>query len=179
MILSIAVTGPESTGKSMLAEQLASHYNTVWVPEYAREYLEKLGHPYEQTDIQKIAQGQLNHEAKLKEQASGFLFCDTEMLVTKIWSEVKYNRCDPWILQAVENHRYDLYLLCDIDLPWQFDPLREHPDQRQFLFDLYYNELMTRGFPFAVVRGKGYSRLENAIEIIENYVVNGKKPLRH
>ncbi|MCX6268403.1 MAG: ATP-binding protein [Bacteroidetes bacterium] len=168
MITRIAVTGPESTGKSMLAEQLAAHYRTVWVPEYARQYLELLGKPYEEHDILLIAQGQLLAETSLLAQADKYLFCDTELLVTKIWSEVKYNRCDPWILKTIETHTYDLYLLCDIDLPWQYDPLREHPDHRQFLFDLYQNELINRKFSFRVVRGAGSVRLENAIQIIES-----------
>jgi NadR type nicotinamide-nucleotide adenylyltransferase len=169
MIWKIAITGPESTGKSMLAEQLAAHYKTTWVPEYAREYLEVLGKPYEEADILRIAQGQLEGEASQLKQAVRFLFCDTELIVTKIWSEVKYGRCDPWIPETIRTHGYDLYLLCDIDLPWQYDPLREHPDQRQYLFDLYYNELKDRKFPFAVIHGAGPARLENAIEIIENF----------
>ncbi|MFZ4521816.1 MAG: AAA family ATPase [Bacteroidales bacterium] len=168
MILKIAITGPESTGKSMLAEQLAAHYKTVWVPEYAREYLEVLGKPYEEHDILLIAQGQAAAETGMLMKATKYLFCDTELLVTKIWSDVRYGRCDPWILENVDSNRYDLYLLCDIDLPWQYDPLREHPDQRQYLFDLYYNELKGREFPFAVVRGTGPDRLKCALSIIEN-----------
>ena len=170
MIRKIAITGTESTGKSILAEQLAAHYHTAWVPEYAREYLEKLGQQYEEKDILLIAQGQLDHEAIQLKKATNYLFCDTEMLVTKIWSEVKYDRCDPWILHALENHRYDLYLLCDIDLPWQYDPLREHPFQRQFLFDLYFNELKNRQFPYALVCGTGKDRLQNALKAIENFL---------
>ena len=162
----IAVTGPESTGKSWLAENLAAHYNTVWVPEYAREYLAGLGRPYCQDDILKIAAGQLNSESDGLKSASGYLFCDTEMLVAKIWSDVKYGFCDPWILSKAETHIYDLYLLCDIDLPWAYDPLREHPDRRQFLFDLYYDELSKRKFPFFVVRGIGETRLQMAINMI-------------
>lgn len=169
MIRKIAITGPESTGKSVLAEQLANHYKTVWVPEYAREYLEFLGEPYQEKDIVLIAQGQMLSEGSQIGKADNFLFCDTELLVTKIWSEVKYNRCDPWILKTIEAHRYDLYLLCDIDLPWQYDPLREHPHQRQYLFDLYYNELNNRGFNFAVIRGTGNERFRNAVEAIQNF----------
>ncbi|MCX6306470.1 MAG: ATP-binding protein [Bacteroidetes bacterium] len=169
MIRKIAITGPESTGKSMLAEQLAGHYDTTWVPEYAREYLELLGAPYQEKDILLIARGQLSAEASKLGHASNFLFCDTELLVTKIWSDVKYGRCDPWITEMIDAHPYDLFLLCDIDLPWQFDPLREHPDQRQFLFDLYFNELKNRKLPFAVVHGTGPGRLKNAVEIIENF----------
>ena len=166
----IAITGPESTGKSMLAEQLATHFQTVWVPEYAREYLEFLGKPYEEHDILLIAQGQLLSEKSGLRQAHDYLFCDTELLVTKIWSEVKYHRCNPWILENITDQHFDLYLLCDIDLPWQYDPLREHPDQRQYLFDLYYHELKTRNFPFAVVQGTGPARFENAVQIINKFV---------
>ncbi len=169
MIRRIAITGPESTGKSILAAQLARHFQTVWVPEYAREYLEKLDRPYQEQDIAAIARGQLASETALLKMASGYLFCDTDLLVTKIWSDVKYGHCDPWIIGSVESHRYDLHLLCDIDLPWQFDPLREHPDKRQFLADLYYNELTVRKFPFAVVRGLGDDRLACALKIIENF----------
>lgn len=169
MIRKIAITGPESTGKSMLAEQLATHYQTVWVREYARAYLEILRTPYQEKDILLIAQGQVIREDAFYKRATDFLFCDTELLVTKIWSEVKYNRCDPWIPEMIEKRRYDLFLLCDIDLPWQYDPLREHPDQRQYLFDLYFNELTHRKFPFGIVRGTGPARLENALKIIENF----------
>ncbi len=169
MIRKIAITGPESTGKSMLAEQLAVHYQTAWVPEYAREYLGLLGKPYEEEDILRIALGQVAAEADQVRHATKFLFCDTELLVTKIWSEVKYGRCNPWIVETISAHPCDLYLLCDIDLPWQYDPLREHPDERQFLFDLYFNELTSRTFPFAVVRGTGPDRLANAVKIIENF----------
>jgi NadR type nicotinamide-nucleotide adenylyltransferase len=164
----ISITGPESTGKSILAEELARHYNTVWVPEYSREYLENLHKPYEEIDILEIAKGQLDHEEKAVPGARKFLFCDTDLLVTKIWSDVRYNRCDPWILENVERHMYDLYLLCDIDIPWVYDPLREHPHLREHLFELYLNELTERNFPFAVVSGLGAERLKNAITIIEN-----------
>ena len=168
MIKRIAITGPESTGKSWLAENLAAHYHTVWVPEFAREYLEDLGKPYEKEDIVRIAAGQLEREEVKAQSASGYLFCDTEMLVTKIWSDVKYGECDQWILNQLESHRYDLYLLCDIGLPWEYDPLREHPEMRQYLFDTYLQELTSRNLPFHVVRGSGQARLQNAVRFIEN-----------
>jgi len=169
MIRKIAITGPESTGKSLLAEQLSQHFNTVWVPEYAREYLENLHHPYDETDIIKIAKGQIKNEQTKLKLATGFLFCDTELIVTKIWSEVKFHRCDQWILSTIEDHKYDLFLLCYIDLPWEDDPLREHPDKRKFLFDLYYQEMVNRKLLFYVVTGKGKIRLANAISIIEKH----------
>jgi len=169
MIRKIAITGPESTGKSLLAEQLSRHYNTVWVPEYAREYLENLNRQYRETDIVKIAKGQINNEQSKLKLAKGFLFCDTELIVTKIWSEVKYNRCNQWIIRTIEEHKYDLFLLCDIDLPWVDDPLREHPDKRKFLFDLYQLELINRKLPFYIITGEGNTRLSNAIFFIEKH----------
>lgn len=170
MIRRIAITGPESTGKSVLAEQLAVHYRTCWVPEYARAYLDQLGRPYEEPDLLRIAEGQLAAEVKAESQASGILFCDTELTVIKIWSEVKYGRCDAGILEMLDSQRYDIYLLCDIDLPWTYDPLREHPDRRRFLFDYYHRELTAMQRPFAVVQGTGSSRLENAVAILEKFL---------
>ncbi len=159
----VAITGPESTGKSELAEKLARHYHTVWVPEYAREYLDKLRRPYVYEDIVEIAKGQMKLEEEATSRANEILFCDTDLIVTKIWSEFKYGTCDPWILEQVSLHRYDLYLLCDIDLPWINDPLREHPGRRKELFDLYFEELRGRRFPFEVISGIGEDRTKNAI----------------
>lgn len=163
----IAVTGPESTGKSVLAESLALHYHTVWVPEYARTYLKDLDRPYHYEDILKIARGQLQSETEAVAQASGLLFCDTELIVTKIWSEFKYGKCDLWIPEQINQHPHDLYLLCDIDLPWEFDPLREHPGHRKDLFRLYLKELESRNLNYGIVSGTGAKRLENALSIIK------------
>ncbi len=172
MIKRIAVTGPESTGKSVLAKQLADHYQTVWVPEFARSYLENLGRVYQEKDILEIAKGQVHAEAAASDMANGFLFCDTELIVAKIWSEVKYRRCDPWIIGEVERQSYDLYLLCDIDIPWEYDPLREHPHLRLDLFRMYQNELTGRNFSYAIVNGLGNRRLENAVAAIEHFDFN-------
>jgi NadR type nicotinamide-nucleotide adenylyltransferase len=169
MLLKIAITGPESTGKSMLAEQLAEHYHTVWVPEYAREFINNLDRPYTQEDILEIAKGQIRSETAICRKASGLLICDTELMVTKIWSEVKYGNCDPWILNKLERHKYDLYLLCDIDIPWAEDPQREHPHQRKYLFNLYKEELSCHCFPFFIISGFGTERLNNAIRVIETF----------
>lgn len=166
-IIKVAVTGPESTGKSMLASQLANHYQTTWVPEFARNYLAEINRPYVETDILQIAKGQVQLEKRLQGSAKHLLFCDTELIVTKVWSEVKYQRCDPWILDRISSQPYQLYLLCDIDLPWEFDPLREHPDRRGDLFQRYLRELDGRGLPFVVIRGMGEERLYNAINAVE------------
>lgn len=166
MTIRIAITGPESTGKSWLAENLAKVYHTSWVPEYAREYIDKLNRPYTYDDILVIAQRQMESEDSTLLSANKFLFSDTECLVTKIWCEVKFERCHPWIIEQIEQRPYDLYLLCDIDLPWQPDPQREHPHLRNYLFDLYTAELNDRKLPFDIVKGSGKARLECAMEII-------------
>jgi NadR type nicotinamide-nucleotide adenylyltransferase len=168
MIRRIAITGPESTGKSELAKKLAEHYNTIWVPEFAREYLNIINRPYVQADILEIAKGQIESEDRLSYLAKDILFCDTEPIVTKIWSEHLYKKCDDWIKKKIDDHSYDLYLLCNIDIPWVPDPLREQPEKREYFFDLFYNELKSRNFNFSVISGYGEERINNAINIIDN-----------
>lgn len=170
MIKRIAVTGPESTGKSLIAEQLALHFDTVWVQEYAREYIGKLHRPYTLDDILEIAKGQYYKEEELIPAANKLIFSDTDFLVTRIWSEHKYKTCPGWISDKAKNHVYDLYLLMDIDLPWQPDPQREHPHMRKYFFDLYYSELKKSGFNFTVISGLGDTRLKNAIDAVEKLI---------
>ena len=163
----IAITGPESTGKSELAKQLANHYQTIFVPEIAREYLATLGKAYKFEDIVKIAKKQMATENIMAGQAKKILFCDTDLVVPKIWSWYKYDKCDRWIEEQVISHRYDLYLLCDIDLPWVEDPLREHPGKREELFALYLKELQQLKVNFTIISGTGTERTENAILAVE------------
>lgn len=165
----IAITGPESTGKSWLAEDLARRFGEVFVPEYARGYIGGLDRPYDQDDILAIARGQLKTESDLARRARRFLFCDTELIVTKIWSMHKYGSCHPYILENIAQQPYDLYLLCDVDLPWEPDAQREHPHLRQFFFDWYKRELEAYGFPFAVVSGQSRERMQNALEALRRH----------
>lgn len=162
----IAVVGPESTGKSLLSEQMANHYQTVWVPEFAREYLNNLGHEYVYDDLSVIARQQLLAEDKAAESSNNLLFCDTNLIVIKVWSDFKYGHTEPWIIEEIKRRKYDLHLLCDIDLPWEDDPLREHPYQRKELFDIYVKELETFDLHYKVISGIGKTRLQNAVEII-------------
>jgi NadR type nicotinamide-nucleotide adenylyltransferase len=165
----IAITGPESTGKSDLAEKLATHYQSAYVPEFAREYIGNLKREYTYDDILLIAQNQIKQEEKFEIQSSNFLICDTELLVTRIWSLHKFGKSHAWIDEQIMNHHYDFFLLCNIDLPWQYDQQREHPHLRQFFFDWYRNELENYGFPYAVVSGQGSTRLQNAINLIDEF----------
>ncbi|MFC2101127.1 AAA family ATPase [Bacteroidota bacterium] len=167
-LIRVAITGPESTGKTMLTEALAQHYDTVWVPEYARIYVANLNRKYTLDDIISIAKGQIISEKKHESRAYKFLFCDTELIVTKIWAEHSFKKCPDWILENINKQKYDLYLLCDIDTPWVPDPQREHPKLRQYFFDLFYNELITRELNYKIVRGIKKERIQNAIDLINS-----------
>lgn len=166
-LLRIALTGPESTGKSELSEKLAAYYCTAWVPEFARDYVAGLNRPYTLEDITFIACRQFESEHEAAGRASRMLFCDTEATVTKIWALHRFGRCPQWIIDHINSHVYDLYLLCDTDLPWQYDPLREHPHLRKHFFDLYHNDLAQRNAPFTVISGTGATRLANAIQAVD------------
>jgi len=163
----IAVTGPESTGKSALCAALAAHFNTVWVPEFARTYLTP-ENTYTPQDLDNIAAGQTASEKELEKRANGILFCDTEMTVMKIWCEHSFGYCTPYITDLYNNQRYDLYLLADVDLPWEPDPLREHPHLRGYFFNRYREELEKAGRNYLVVKGVGNERWKNIIRQFEN-----------
>lgn len=136
--------------------------------EYARQFLLQLGHPYNYDDILRIAEQQSGlMEQGLRNCSGGFIFYDTDFTVLRIWCEYKYGKCHPWIVEQQQQQSFDLYLLTDTDLPWEQDPLREHPDARQELFELYREALLRQGWPFEIVSGTGQARLDHAIRIIE------------
>ncbi|RLD61290.1 MAG: ATPase [Bacteroidetes bacterium] len=164
----IVITGPESSGKSTLTEHLATHYKTLWVAEYAREYIENLDREYNYNDILQIAKGQIARENELATKTDKFLFCDTGLIVPKIWCDVKFGKCHPWIQDIIKTHHYDLYLLCKPDIPWQADPQRENPNDRDVLFEHYLDELKTRNLLYFIVEGKEGKRLCNSIQYIED-----------
>lgn len=166
-IYKVAIVGPESTGKSWLAQSLANHYHEPWVTEQARAYLAQIDRNYNLNDIVKIAALQLEAEMQLLPECRKFLFCDTSLLVNKVWSNFVYNTIPPEINEWYNPEHYQLHLLCNIDLPWEYDPLREHPHKRQELFDIYENELIKDKCNYHIVSGLGQERLNNAIEIID------------
>ncbi len=170
-IIKIGVTGPESTGKSTLAEQLANYYGAVWVPEYAREYLAHLNRPYTQADVEKIAEGQLDRMIKALEQAPKLIFFDTELIVLKIWLENAYGTSPAWLRQAINHQNLDLYFLMDIDLPWVPDSQREHPHLRQFFFNWYLHELINHEFRFVTISGSYNDRFQAARQQIDKLLI--------
>lgn len=170
MLKRICITGPESTGKSWLAKKLAEHYQTIAVPEFAVEYLTKFGSKYQQQDILAIAKGQLENENQFAEKANKLLFCDTSMIVCKIWSQVVFNNVDEWIDEMINKHKYDLYLLTFPDIRWKAAPFRENPENREYLYGLYEQELMSRKLPYRVVTGLGNKRLENAVNFVDEII---------
>ena len=169
-MITVGIVGPESTGKTTLAKDLAANYNTVWVPEYAREFLTKLKRPYVEDDLIDIARGQLETERKLRKKAKDVLVLDTDLFVIKIWSEFKYGNCDPWILQQLEMNLASVYLLTHFDIPYEHDPLRETPEKRPELFDLYEMALKDAGVPYTVVQGDKNKRLDTAIQKINSII---------
>jgi NadR type nicotinamide-nucleotide adenylyltransferase len=168
-ILRIALIGPESTSKSTLSEELANHYQTVWVPEYARTYLKDLHRKYTLQDILLIAQEQFRQEQKLLKTANRFIFVDTELIVSKVWCIDVFHTCPDWITAAVDNYPYDLYLLTYPDLAWQKDPLRENPHRRMYFYDWYERELKKAKANYAVITGIDGQRLKNAIAAVEKF----------
>ena len=171
----VVIIGPECTGKSELSATLADVYDTVWVREFAREYLDRLGRPYGEHDLKIIARGQLAHEDSMAVKANKVLICDTDLYVIKVWSNFKYGYCDPEILDMIARRKYDLYLLTYIDIPWVSDPLREHPDQRKELYSIYLREMQSQSVPFVEIKGDRDERRMTSTAAI-NALLEQKQP---
>ena len=164
----VALVGPESCGKSYLAEYLARHFNTVFVPEYGRTYCEQFGMDSTPLDFAHTAGGQLYHEDEKALEANRLLFCDTDLIVTQVWSEVYFEgKCQPWIFWANHARRYDLFLLCAPDIPWVNDGLRKFDAQRDWMFDRLEQELESRGLNFEIIRGEFEVRTAAAVRAVE------------
>ena len=178
MLKKIVTIGPESTGKSSLCTQLAEHFKTKWVPEYAREYLLTNGTHYQYEDLLKIAAGQINGEETIVNEllhspppSSRLLFIDTDLTVIKVWSEFVFNNCENNILTQIAKRPYDLYLLCNIDLPWVKDELREYPDleTREKLYHYYHDFLVNQQVPWVLISGNYEERLQKAIDAVNKW----------
>lgn len=170
----IVITGAESSGKTTLAEALAAHFGTLRVHEAARSYLDAKAAfgttaGYVEQDLLAIArlQVQLEDSAVAHTQDPPLLFCDTDLITIRIWGEEKYGRSDPWVVRMTEERPYALWLLCSPDIPWEPDPLRENPHDRDRLFTRYAEMLRALGKPFVVVSGDRDARLAQAVAAVE------------
>ncbi len=192
-IKKFVIIGPESTGKSTLCSQLAEHYKTLWVPEYAREYLLKKGTDYTYDDLLIISKGQIELEETVSNELlfinlkpakyrtsdivhhkskKAFLFIDTDMYVMKVWCEYVFNKCHNWILNRIAERGYDGYLLCNADLDWVADALREYPDKtiREKLYYYYKDLMINQSVPWVNINGNYRERFEKAVNFIDNIV---------
>ena len=168
----MVVIGPESTGKRTLCAALAAALDTVWIDEYAREYLTGLQHEFSQADLLRIAEGQLELERAAIDRANRLLICDTNLHVIRVWSENKYGNTDLPILQYIAESNYDLYLLTDIDIPWEPDTLREHPEpeMRAYFYRQYKDTVINSGIPWVNILGNPEQRLETALNAIKKHL---------
>ena len=194
-IKKIVIFGPESTGKSTLCEQLAQHYDTLWCPEFAREYLLTNGMDYRYEDLLTIAKGQLALENEYTDMVNSewsmvnkktsensqftihhsLLFIDTDMYVMKVWCEFVFDKCHRFILDQIVKRKYDLYLLCNTDLPWTRDELREYPDPktRRILYNMYKDILVNQAVPWTDISGNNEERLVKAIGAVDGLTKAG------
>ena len=169
MLKKIVIIGPESTGKSTLCTQLAAHFKTEWVPEYAREYLLANGTNYTFENLLDVAKGQLDKEDKaVAGLNNSLIFIDTDMYVLKVWCEFVFGQCHHWILNKIVERKYDLYLLCNVDLPWVKDELREYPDlvTREKLYHHYKDIMVNQQVPWVNISGNYEERLQKAIAAV-------------
>ncbi len=192
-LIKVAVIGPESTGKSTLCELLAQYYNTQWCHEFAREFLLTHGTDYSYDDLLYIAKGQLAMEDEYTQSLVGssesevnssvqdselgtlnskLLFIDTEMYVMKVWCEFVFGKCHRWVLDQIIERKYDLYLLCNTDLPWVKDELREYPDlkTRDQLYHIYKDIMINQSTPWVDISGDYNERLQKAIKAVDQLV---------
>ena len=176
-IVKVVIFGPESTGKTTLSNQLARYYNTVWAPEYAREYLQDKWNNYRKTcediDIIPIAEGQMKLENELAKKADKVLICDTDLLETKVYSQEYYGGfVDPKLDQAAKTNKYDLYLLTYIDTPWEADDLRDRPEMRLEMFNAFEKALKDHNKNYILLKGDKETRLKAAVKAIDKILEN-------
>lgn len=170
--IKVVLFGPESTGKTTLSRQLARHYNSVWVPEFARTYLQDKWNNERKTcepkDLLPIAVGQIKSENELAQKTESVLICDTDLLETKVYSEAYYKgTCDPILETYALKNSYNLYFLTYIDTPWEADDLRDKPNERERMFKAFENALIKHNRRYVLLKGNKKERLEEAITHID------------
>ena len=187
MLKKIVIIGPESTGKTTLCAKLANYYKTSWVKEYAREYLIANGTDYSFENLLDVAKGQITGEELVTQRQlldlqnvtagtenpdKNLVFIDTDMYVMKVWCEFVFDKCHHWILNKIVERKYDLYLLCNVDMPWVKDELREYPDliSRKKLYHHYKDIMVNQQVPWVDISGNYEERLQKAINGVKTFL---------
>jgi NadR type nicotinamide-nucleotide adenylyltransferase len=165
--LKICLFGPESTGKSTMAEKLAKHFGAAFVAEFAKEHIAAHDGNITADDIPQIAAGQLRTEAEAAATEQNLLFCDTDLLTTKIWSERLFGSCPGWIQDAAELQHYDLYFMMDIDAPWVADIHRYLPEERRSFLDLCCKTLKHHDRKYIMLSGSWDKKFQTACAAVE------------
>jgi HTH-type transcriptional regulator, transcriptional repressor of NAD biosynthesis genes len=168
----VTVTGSESTGKTWLAQRLARHFETIWVPEFSREYLLQKGAPLDASDVEPIARGQMNSEDGVLRRARELLILDTDLLSTVVYAKHYYGTCPAWVQHSAHKRLADLYLLCDIDVPWVADSVRDRPGARREIHAAFAEHLERYRARYAVVRGTSEEREAVAVSAIETLLAS-------
>jgi NadR type nicotinamide-nucleotide adenylyltransferase len=164
----VVITGAESTGKSVLTEALANNFNVPFIPEIARDYIEKLDRKYTYSDVETIARIQVEQFNRLKTSDHPWLFIDTWLFITKVWFDVVFGKIPDWIIETIQDTKIDLFLVCDIDLPWIEDPVRENGGEKRItLHKRYLEEIKDFNFRYEIIRGQNEQRFQNALQILK------------
>jgi nicotinamide riboside kinase len=166
----IVITGAESTGKSTLAESLATHFQTIWIPEFSRSFVENLHRNYTYSDIEIIARHQISAQQNIDPKIE-LIFFDTWLIITKVWFEFVFGKSPVWLHESILQSKIDLFLVCNIDIPWIPDPVRENGgENRQILHNIYIEQIKIYNFNFQLVNGIGEERLKNALKIVNDFL---------
>lgn len=163
----IVIIGPESTGKTALCKKLSEYYRTNWMPEYAREYIENLNRQYNYNDLLKISKKQIEEFNNNYSDANKFIFFDTYLIITKVWFQFVYNKYPLWLDTEIKKSKIDLFLLCNTDIEWEPDDVRENPDKREELYNLYKTELENYNFNYKIISGVGEKRFDKAVKYLD------------
>ena len=162
----IVITGPESSGKSTLLNDIENKIGLKGVPEFSRIYIDELERPYVKDDLLFMAKGQLELENYYRDKNDQILLCDTDLLTIKIWSEYKYGSCESFIIDQLKKNLPDLYLIASPEIPWEPDPQREHPTDRDKLFEIFKQEIIGFKIPYEIIKGDPVQRLDRFLQLI-------------
>jgi NadR type nicotinamide-nucleotide adenylyltransferase len=168
----VTVSGSESTGKTWLAQRLAQRFDTIYVAEFAREYVMFKGAPLDASDVEPIARGQLKSEDDALHRAADLVILDTDLVSTVVYAKHYYGTCPAWVERAARERLADLYLLCDIDVPWAPDPARDRPESRRAIHAAFAEHLDRSGAHYALVRGAWEKREADSVNAIESLLAS-------